>query len=328
MTTIGYKKEEGFDNGQFYANLSYEAWWPIIESKLTVGDINRQFDNEEVKRVEPQQTDTISLKQSFRLWEWENSISLPFNLSSGKYTRMLIPKLTYNRVSFSDIKNIPIATNSPLGLGDYNLFQGTLTRDIMEYQLFGYNIAKTAPRDVQYQWAQILELNYRNTPWGDSDLGNIWSTEGHLYFPGLVKHHGFKLYGGYQYRSLNEFLFSNSIKSPRGMRDLFGKHVATLGADYALPLFYPDWNIGPLAYFKRIKMNAFVDYGYEDRRIKNGKDVFQFKNNYYSGGIELRTDMHVLRFSAPVDLGIRIGFENQTNSMFTDFLIAFNLTAY
>lgn len=327
MTTIGYKREEGFDNGQFYLNLSYEAWWPVIESKLTVGDISREF-NAIADRVEPPQKDTIRLKQSYRLWEWENSISLPFNLSSGQYTRMLTPKITYNKLSFADIESRAIATTSPLGIGEYNLTQGTITRDVLEYQLFGYNIAKTAPRDVQFQWAQIFELNYRNTPWGDSDLGNTWSAEGHLYFPGFVKHHGIKLYGGYQNRSLNNSLFSNTIKSPRGMSDLYGKHIATLGADYALPLFYPDWNIGPLAYFKRIKLNAFVDYGYQDRRIENEEGVFQFKNNYYSGGVELRTDMHVLRFSAPVDLGVRIGYENQTNSMFADFLIAFNLTAY
>ena len=327
MTTIGYKKEEGFDNGQFYANLSYQGWWPVIESKLTVGDIKRQFYTR-ADRIEPEQKDTILLNQNYRLWEWENSISLPFNLSSGRYSRMLTPKLTYNKVSFADVKNTPIATTSSLGLGEYDLLQGTFTRDVMEYQLFGYNIAKSAPGDVQYQWAQILELNYRNTPWGDSDLGNTWSAEAHLYFPGLANHHGLKLYGGYQNRSLNNSLFSNSIKSPRGVSDLYGKHIATLGADYALPLFYPDWNLGPLTYFKRIKMNAFVDYGYEDRRIENAEGVFQFKNDYFSGGIELRTDMHVLRFSAPVDLGVRIGYENQTSSVFADFLIAFNLTAY
>jgi hypothetical protein len=330
MTTVGYKREEGFDNGQFYANISYRGCFPIFDSKLTVGDRKVQF-VDAVNRIEPQQLDTILIRRDWRQWEWKNSISLPFNFSSGQYTTKVIPKVTYNLAKFADIQSLAVATtpNNSLGLGQYNLLQGDLTQEVMQYQLFGYNIAKTAPRDVQYQWAQILELNYRNTPWGDRELGNTWSAEGHLYFPGLVKHHGIKLYGGYQYRSLNDSRFSNMIKSPRGMFNLYGKHIATLGADYALPLFYPDWNLGPLAYLKRIKLNAFADYGHQDRRIENEeKIVFQFKNNYMSAGVELTTDLHLLRFSAPVDLGVRIGYENQSKSMFADFLISFNLMAY
>ncbi|RKE04655.1 TolB family protein [Marinifilum flexuosum] len=328
LTTVGYKKEEGFDNGQFYANFSYRGWFPVIDSKITVGEQRYQFWTRQ-DRIEPEQKDTILLKRSLTLWNWENSISFPFNLSSGQYNRKLIPKVTYLMTRFDNIKSTALATTNPLGLGEYNLLQGDITRQVMEYQLFGYNIAKTAPRDVQYQWAQIFELNYRDTPWGDRDLGNTWSAEGHLYFPGLRRHHGIKFYGGYQYRSLNDILYSNMIKSPRGMSDLYGKQIATIGADYAMPLFYPDWNLGPLAYFKRIKMNAFVDYGYEKRYLENEEgDIFPFKSDYFSGGIELRSDLHVLRFSAPLDLGVRLGYENQTNSLFANFLISFNLAAY
>ncbi|NOU60643.1 hypothetical protein [Marinifilum caeruleilacunae] len=329
FSTIGYKREEGFDNGQLYANLSYRGWFPIVDSKFSIGDRNSTYLTL-AQREQPEQVDTLQVNTEWRQWEWENSISLPFNFSSGQYSRKLVPKFTYSLVKFADLNTRALATtpNNSLGLGNYNFIDESFTQEIMEYQLFGYNIARTAPRDVQYQWAQIFELNYRNTPWGDRDLGNTWSAEAHLYFPGFVKHHGIKLYGGYQYRSLNNSRFSNSIKSPRGMFDLYGKHIGTLGADYAMPLFYPDWNLGPLAYFKRLKMNAFIDYGYQDRRIENEEGLFQFKDDFISGGLELRTDLHVLRFSAPVDLGVRVGYENQSKGVFADFLISFSLTAY
>ncbi|WP_321516478.1 hypothetical protein [Marinifilum fragile] len=330
LTTVGYKKEEGFDNGQFYANLSYRGWFPILDSKFTIGDRNTTYATV-AQRLQPEQMDTLLVNTEWKQWEWENSISLPFNLSSGQYIRKLIPKLTYSIVKFGDLNTQALATtqNNTLGIGEYNFGDESFTQEIMEYQLFAYNIAKTAPRDVQYQWAQILEVNYRHSPWGDRDLGNTWSAEGHLYFPGFVKHHGIKLYGGYQYRSLNHSRFSNMVKSPRGMIDLYGKHIASVGADYAMPLFYPDWNLGPLAYFKRIKMNAFADYGYEKRYLENEEgEIFPFKNDYFSTGVELRTDLHVLRFSAPLDLGVRLGYENQTNSLFANFLISFNLAAY
>lgn len=329
MTTIGYKREEGFTNGQFYANLSYRGWFPIIDSKLTVGDKSSEYASL-ADRISPQQIDTVLVNTDWRQWEWENSISFPFNISSGQYSSKIIPKVSYNIARFANLNTTALATtqSNTLGLGKYNFNDKSFTQEIMEYQLFAYNIAKMAPRDVQYQWAQIAEFNYRNTPFGDRELGNTWSAEAYLYFPGLVKHHGFKLYGGYQYKSLNNSRFSNSIKSPRGMFNLYGKHIVTAGADYALPLFYPDWNLGPLAYFKRVKLNTFVDFGYQQRSFESDEGIFQINDNYLSGGVELRTDLHALRFSAPVDVGVRIGYENQSNSMFADFLISFSLSSY
>ncbi|PKQ64376.1 hypothetical protein BZG02_06045 [Labilibaculum filiforme] len=330
LTTVGYKKEEGYENGQFYVNLSYQGMFPIFDSKLTVGKKETQFASL-ADRIAPVQVDTILVHRSLNQWEWENSVKFPFDISSGKYSTRITPKLTYSLIKLADMKYTALATTqtNPLGLGEYDFGVTDFTQEIMEYQLFAYNIAKSAPRDVQYQWAQVLEFNYRHTPFGDSKLGETWSTEGHLYFPGLVKHHGIKLYGGYQNRSSYNSRFSNMIKSPRGMSDIYGEDIITTGLDYALPLFYPDWNIGPLAYFKRVKLNAFVDFGYQKGRFMDKNNNFNnYKDDYTSVGAELSTDLHLLRFSAPFNLGIRVGYEDQTENMFADFLISFNLSSF
>jgi hypothetical protein len=113
------------------------------------------------------------------------------------------------------------------------------------------------------------------------------------------------------------------------MSDIYGEDIYTTGIDYALPLFYPDWNMGPLAYFKRIKMNAFFDYGYQKGKISDmNQNLFSYKDAFTSFGAELSSDLHVLRFSAPLNLGIRLGYEDQTGSMFANFLISFNLSAF
>jgi len=329
LTTVGYKKEEGYKNGQFYMNLSYQGWFPIIDSKLTVGNRESQYATL-ADRILPVQTDTILVHRSLKQWGWENSVRLPFNLSGGKYSTHITPKVTYSLIKLANMKYTPLATTetNTLGLGEYDFGNKNITQEILEYQIFAYNIAKTATRDVQYQWAQILELNYRHTPFGDSKLGETWSAEGYLYFPGFAKHHGIKLYGGYQNRSSYNSRFSNTIKSPRGMLDIYGEDIFTTGIDYALPMFYPDWNMGPLAYFKRIKMNAFFDYGYEKGQVAVNQNLFSYKEAFTSFGAELSTDLHVLRFSAPVDLGIRVGYEDQTGSMFTNLLVSFSLSSF
>lgn len=330
LATVGYKKEQGYQNGQFYANLSYQGWFPIFDSKITVGNRDSRFITR-ANRISPVQVDTILVDRSLKQWNWENSISLPFNLSSGKNSTRITPKVTYSMVKQTNIEYRPLATtqSNTLGLGEYDFGKKDFTQSIMEYQLFGYNITKTAPRDIQYQWAQILEFNYRHTPFGDRELGKTWSAEAHLYFPGLIKHHGIKLYGGYQNRSLVNSVFSNMIKSPRGMRNLYGKDIFTGGVDYAFPIAYPDWNIGPLAYFKRIKMNLFMDCGYEKRfELDVNNNLLTSNYNYSSFGADLRADVHVLRFPAPLDIGIRFGYEDQSKAVFAKFLLSFNLNSY
>lgn len=331
LTTVGYKREQGYQNGQFYANFSYQRFFPILESRLTIGDRETEY-FARAERITPSQIDTLLVNTSWRQWEWKNSISFPFNLSGGQYSTRITPKFTYNMARLADVTTLPLAirTQNPnLQLGEYKISDQDFSQEVLEYQVFAYNIAKPALRDVQYQWAQIFDFNYRHTPIGDTDLGATWSAEGYLYFPGFVKHHGIQLYAGYQNRSRYNSRYSNLIRTPRGMDDLYGEEIASYGLDYAFPLFYPDWNLGPLAYFKRIKMNGFVDFGYQKGRFLAEEDaLMEYRDEFVSFGAELTTDLHVLRFPAPVGLGLRIGYENQTGSVFANLLLSFSLSSF
>ncbi|WP_372754425.1 hypothetical protein [Labilibaculum sp.] len=327
LGTIGYRKEEGYDKGQFYANFSYEAWFPIIESKLTVGSKEATFWTL-ADRILPSQVDTVYVNRTMRQWGWENSISFPFDLSAGKYSTSVTPKITYNLAKLDKIEYIALNTNSSMGLGEYDFADEDYSQKIMQYQLFAYRIAKMATRDVQYQWAQVFEFNYRHTPFGDAQLGETWSVASTLYFPGFYKHHGVKLYGGYQNRSSYDSNFSTIIRSPRGMSDIYGEDIYSSSIDYALPLFYPDWNLGPLVYCKRIRLDAFLDYAREEGRFSSGDNLYNYEEDYTSFGAEINADLHVLRFSSPVDLGIRVGYEDQTGNLFANLLLSISLSSY
>jgi hypothetical protein len=331
LATVGYRREQGFDKGQYYVNFSYRRWFPIIDSKFTYGDRDITFFTR-AERVDNGELDTIQVQRSWSQWEWENSISFPFNFSRGKYSRRMIPKITYNQQHLINFETVPIAlyTRDPnKSPGTYRLENKDISQDILEYQLFGYNILKSAPRDLQPRWGQILEFNYRHTPWGDTDLGESWSGEARLYFPGLVKHHGMKLYGGYQKRDPFDSRFANTINSPRGMQDLWGEEIATVGIDYKFPICYPDWNLGPLAYFKRIKASLFYDRGYEKGQYAGmDETLISFEQYSNSFGVELNADVHFLRFPAPVDLGIRLGYEDRAEDVFAKLLLRIDLSSY
>jgi hypothetical protein len=82
-------------------------------------------------------------------------------------------------------------------------------------------------------------------------------------------------------------------------------------------LAYPDFALGPLVYFKRFKANLFFDGG-----TATGHDINQ---QLQSAGVELTSDMHILRFVFPLDLGVRVGYQPLEKQYFADFLFSVNL---
>ena len=77
----------------------------------------------------------------------------------------------------------------------------------------------------------------------------------------------------------------------------------TLLLDYRMPLFYPDWELGPLSYIKRLKAGFFADFENIDSKKPFSPRSF---------GAELRADMNLLRFPLPnFDLGGKIIFINE-----------------
>jgi len=70
-------------------------------------------------------------------------------------------------------------------------------------------------------------------------------------------------------------------------------------------------------YFKRFKANLFFDGG---KAIRHG-----LNQQLQSTGVELTSDMHILRFVFPVDLGVRLGYQPLEKQYFADFLFSVNL---
>lgn len=212
----------------------------------------------------------------------------------------------------------------PADRNDYEFVNEAMNANFLSYRLFAYNLKKTAVRDIDYRFGQIIEGGYRHSLNGDFDYGYTYYGEGRFYLPGLGKHHSIELYGGYQYFDLfNEgsgASFSKDINSPRGI-SLYGKRLKSLRSTYNMPLLYPDFNFGSLAYVKRVSSGVFYDYGTEETFFKTS-----FKESgYYSFGGEFKADVNFLRLAAPVNIGLRVGYESRTKNVFTDLLLRLSL---
>jgi len=316
FTTLGYEYDYIESVGTYFANFSYRGWYPILDFTAT----------------------------------YTPEVDLPYNLSMGLRTPLNLTKGKHIQGINAGINTGLLVLKLP-GLDDpdstfYIIINDTLSpsSDVllpylhyMHYNFFAYRQIKTSSRDLAPRWGQQVSVDYIHTPFQSSLKATTYAIETSLFFPGILKHHSLKIKGGYQVRiggykqpiddttSGTCYAFSNLLNYPRGVllenpADCFSvKQDSTLykfSIDYKLPVLYPDLNIGPIVYIKRLKANLFYDYA-------QGNSPAGI-NTYQSTGIELTADMHIFRLLFPFDLGVRYIYLPDLKESKFEFMFSIN----
>ena len=81
-----------------------------------------------------------------------------------------------------------------------------------------------------------------------------------------------------------------------------------------LPLIYPDLALGRWLNIQRIKSNFFYDYAYGEIR--------RFDDTFNSYGVELSSDLNILRYNRLFDLGVRVSVVPELNDVKIEFTFA------
>jgi hypothetical protein len=276
FASAGYDYDINEGTGKVFANFSYQGLYPVFDLQFSYGNRKSHYiqDNE-------------SVPFGWTEMNFSANVSIPWNFSRGRFYRTLQPS-----VGTSLINSIHTASTP-------EWFTKGLIQS-MDYRVYASQYCSSVPKDMYPKWGQILDINYRNTPFKGNNMGYIVSGETNLYFPGLFNHHSFWFYGAVQEQEINphsSYQFNSIINYPRGYTSQDNSRLFSLWFNYKLPLFYPDLSITSLVYFKRFKLNMFFDYG---EGVSFGN-----LNIYQSTGAELTADLHILRFVAPFELGIR-----------------------
>lgn len=316
ITQLGYDYSTINRTGKWFAKFDYSGLYPVIGFELDYGNGKShyyqitQYRNQQGQIV---RNDTSLVGFNYSELTVNGNVKIPFNLSYGKMNRLIQPEfqITYDNINLG--QSVPSS-----------LFHGSVIP--LTYRLYASNYLTLSSRDLQPEFGEIIDLVYRNTPFGDHNYGTIWSGEGTLYLPGLVKHHGLRIYGGFQKKSMQESSYLDIIDYPRGYQSFMNTQLFTLKSDYILPLFYPDWSLSKLSYFKRVSLRFFYDYGRALIPINQQNAELPF--NFSSLGGELTIDCHFLRFIVPATIGIRQSYlvENKTTN--TEVLFTFNFAQY
>lgn len=315
FANVGYRQKNGYENGQFYANLAYKGWFPVVSSELSYGKQSRYlFTIFKQKDL----VDTAVLKQNKNRWKWETNISLPFNISRGKYNRYVSVSAGFELTKDTKVEQIywkGTNARSPYKKGDKIDLDLDKTHQLLKYNLSFSNIHKKSYRDLYPPFGQQLWLTYRHMPFSDNSSYN-YAIEGLAYFPSVFKHHGFSIYGGYQYQSERSEFLQDNIAKARGITSLFAEQKFSLLTTYKFPLAYPDWSLGSALYVKRLNASVFYDCMRSEI-----KDFTQYVDSY---GVELTADAHVIQIPIPIVAGVRFGYESQTKNYFYNILLSIN----
>jgi hypothetical protein len=294
-TSFSYEYDLNEEAGKYSFDYSYEGFYPTLNLGVNYG-LRRgahRDDNDSVTNYKYHELNAYTgtaIPLSWNVKSWYMGVR-PGASYSYKYLRMDPSsdlRFNYDRIN------------------------------ALSYRLFSYAQQKSSYRDLQPRWGQLFELNFRHTLCDSTFTTNsLFSIAGVSYFPGFAKHHGFRLYLGYQQRNADYYYFSNLISTPRGQSGIYSDNMVSISASYVFPVFYPDWRLGPVLYFKRLKGAVFYDHS-----ILMDESPYI---DYNTIGLDLSVDFHFLSILAPLEIGLRSMYFPGTSTFGFQFLWGFNI---
>lgn len=281
--SVGYVYNNALNASEFNAKLTYQKFYP----KISVSYQNRA--RLAYANTGPQQ----------------KPIATPFYWREN-YTAIEVSIPTYkNWLNKSFYTNFSVSTSLT------NRYQATLKpqnfhtniKFPMDYSFItGINSTKSI-RDLAPAWGQNIEVDFSHFPFDKQLNGINLNIKSAFYFPGFLANHSFKASLNFQ-NSNGLYQYSTDIPRANGWANMKGivDLKNSLLLSYRFPILYPDWELGPIAYVKRIKGGIFTDF--ENINAGNGLRGY---------GMGLSAEMNILRYYLPLfEIGGKIIIPNES----------------
>ncbi len=159
------------------------------------------------------------------------------------------------------------------------------------YRAYAGRNTLTSARDLAPAWGQNVSFLYRHFPFDALLRGELLAVKSRFYLPGIAPNHSLQVSANFQNTS-GTYRFTDEIPRAGGYTAFSPTYALrnTLLTGYRFPMAYPDWELGPVAYIKRITGGFFADF----ENIGKGEP---FRPR--SIGAEVRADVNFLRFYLP-----------------------------
>lgn len=311
FATFGYKYMRDYEKSYGFANLKYTGFYPIITAEFAKG--TQMFSRQQ--GVDPKQY----IHALYTVHDVDAGIDIPFNFSARAYSRHFSIHATTKYSYYQLIDESPIL---PIFIHDVSFIEKFQIGALL-YQFQFVNQRQRVARDVAPRWAQRVSGGYVHKAFGsDIQYSDQVFVQTSLFFPGLLPHHSFQMYGGYE-RNFNTSAshFNNQIRMPRGNFEIIPdrQHSYSLQSSYLFPVAYPDYSMGAFVYLKRIRMGVFADVTAflqnSDFMLFTDQKFSDFHTDIITYGFELIGDMHLVRTVPEFSLGARVAMNHYSQTI-------------
>jgi hypothetical protein len=277
----GYNRNEGTYNAS--ANIDYAKWFLPISLNAALNDRSTLAYANPV----PTENDT-TMTVKFRETIVGANLALPLAWLHGAY------KTSFKLVGgASQISTFGYEANKKSVDTSFNF-------SILQAGLAFTNLRKMAHQNLLPRFGQELGGTISQSINDESVIK--YSAQATLYLPGILANHSLALKGAWVHEQLsNNYRFLDNFNHARGYTPILGDEEYVASINYQLPLLYPDFGFGGLAYLKRVRVNLFADFS-EVQRYAVNKSYSQ-----NSTGFELLFDV-VFANMLPITVGARNSF--------------------
>ncbi len=296
----GYAWKEGHHTAN--ANFTVNRFWPVFS-------IDYQIGGKPLVLPHPEQTGMPDPEEGNRQ-HLLLSTYVPLFFNKGPALISFEPRVN---IDWDDAYN-------------YNETTGTFTKGLTNLQYSGtfYIYSRLARKDIYPSLGFFTRARFYQTPFEDN-YGELFNLNSRIYLPGFFTNHSIRFSYQFQNQNSGALRYPYSLRFPRGYPAYHNNRMNMFTADYALPLFYPDWTLGSIAYIKRFKSNVFYDRAFVED-ISTGDRDNPFINEYFqSVGVELTSDMHVAHIFLPISFGVRVTYKMLNGETIFEPLISLNL---
>ena len=303
-------------NFKWIGRVSYQSLYPIIDVEVNYAHRNASVsfrDTTDAVLIDHQKWDEVGVKAGLRI---------PWLLTHNRFHTNVVVQNYFGLTAISNFDS-NFFGDSRISFGQ--LDNGNLYSN--EFKLIFSSLMKRSKRDIESKFGSVFIFESFGTPYGGEFAGGLTALKGQVYFPGLMKHHSFNVFAGYQHNNItldnNNYWFANRMPYPRGVAGSTFENFYTVRFNYDLPLLYPDLSIGPWLYFQRVKTELFYDYGKGVTDVTNFDSGLQWQNeqDYYSVGAELTFDFNFMRALPMLELGVRYFYLPDLNQGGFEFLV-------
>ncbi len=263
----------------FDAGLSYAGLLPIFDLGLRVGTDASTFDD----------STGAAIPFTWREQSATLTARLPLTALRGLAVQQLAAAAS---LGYTRIQDQPV---------EFNLDNNNGILKTMTYTLFASHSEPAAYRDLVGTGVYALG-RYRHTPLGGDYFGHTYMLQAGASLRGPFQHHGLSAIAAIEEQRPTNYAYASQLPFARGYDARARYRIWRAGASYALPLWYPDLNVGPLVFVRRVQAEGFGDYsiGYSS----GGR----FKTYYRSAGVELTADFVPFSMNQTWRAGVRYSY--------------------